>query len=219
VGLREDKKAQAKQTISNVATALFLKKGFDAVSVADVAAAANVSKMTVFNYFPRKEDLLLDRSEEARTLVRSAILERGKDESAIDGFFGYAQRLVAEAHPFAKWTPATEHFFGTIRESPSLIARGRELRELMEAELAAVLVEAAATHADDATAQILAVSMVAAWRVAHATATSAYRAGKRSAALSELFLLALDEALEPVRRAARRTPYGAGPVRRRDLDK
>jgi AcrR family transcriptional regulator len=218
VGLREDKKAKAKQIISNVATALFLKKGFDAVSVADVAAAANVSKMTVFNYFPRKEDLLLDRSEEARTLVRSAILERGKDQSAIDGFFGYAQRLVTEAHPFAKWTPATEHFFGTIRESPSLIARGRELRELMEAELAAVLVEAAATHADDATAQILAVSMVAAWRVAHATATSAYRAGKRSAALSELFLLALDEALEPVRRAARRTPYGVGPVRRRDLD-
>ena len=216
MGLREDKKAQARQAISNVATALFLKKGFDAVSVADVAAAANVSKMTVFNYFPRKEDLLLDRSDEARTLVRSAILERGKDQSAVDGFFGYAQRLVAEAHPFAKWTPATEHFFGTIQESPSLIARGRELRELMEAELAAALVEAAATRVGDATAHILAVSMVAAWRIAHATATSAYRAGKRGAALSELFLLALDEALEPVRRAARRTPYGIGPARRKE---
>jgi AcrR family transcriptional regulator len=216
VGLREDKKAQARQTISNVATALFLKKGFDAVSVADVAVAANVSKMTVFNYFPRKEDLLLDRDEEARTLVRSAILEREKGQSSVDGFFGLAQRLVAEAHPFAKWTPATEHFFGTIQESPSLVARGRELREVMEAELAAVLVEAAATRADDSTAHILAVSMVAAWRIAHATATSAYRAGKRGAALSELFLRALDEALEPVRRAARRTPYGSGRVRRKE---
>ncbi len=47
VGLREDKKAQARQTISNVATALFLERGFDAVSVADVAIAAKVSKMTV----------------------------------------------------------------------------------------------------------------------------------------------------------------------------
>jgi hypothetical protein len=86
----------------------------------------------------------------------------------------------------------------------------------MEAELAAVLVEAAATRVDDATAHILAVSMVAAWRIAHATATSAYRAGKRGAALSKLFLLALDEALEPVRRAARRTPYGTGPARRKE---
>ena len=212
MGLREDKKAQARQTISNVASALFLKKGFDAVSVADVAAAAKVSKMTVFNYFPRKEDLLLDRDEEARTLVRNAILERGKGQSAVDGYFGLAQRLVAEAHPFAKWTPATEHFFGTIRESPSLIARVRELRELMEAELAGALVQAAGTHADDATAHILAVSLVAAWRIAHVTAASAYRAGKRGAALSELFLLTLNAALEPVRRAARRTPYGTGPA-------
>jgi AcrR family transcriptional regulator len=216
VGLRDDKKAQARQTISNVATALFLKKGFDAVSVADVAVAANVSKMTVFNYFPRKEDLLLDRSEEARMLVRRAILERGKGQSAVDGFFVYAKRLVAEAHPFAKWTPATEHFFGTISESPTLIARGRELRELMEAELAAVLIEAAATRVDDATAHVLAVAMIAAWRIAHGAATSAYRTGKRGDALSKLFLRTLSEALEPVRRAARRTPYGVGPARRKD---
>jgi AcrR family transcriptional regulator len=215
VGVRDDKKAQARQTISNVATALFLKNGFDAVSVADVAVAANVSKMTVFNYFPRKEDLLMDRNDEARALVRSAILERAKGQSAVDGYFELAQRLVAEAHPFAKWTPATEHFFGTIQDSPTLVARGRELREVMEAELAAVLAEAAATPADDATAHILAVSMIAAWRIAHATATAAYRAGKRGAALSALFLRSLDESLEPVRRAARRTPYGNGPVRRK----
>src|SRR4051812_507093 len=165
--------------------------------------------MTVFNYFPKKEDLLLDRSEEARQLVRSAILERGKGQSAVDGFFALAQRLVSEAHPFAKWTPATEHFFGTIRESPSLNARVRELREVMEAEITTALVESAATHARDATAHILAVSMVAAWRIAHTAATASYRAGQRGTALSERFLLTLNEALEPVRRAARRTPYGS----------
>jgi AcrR family transcriptional regulator len=216
VGLREDKKAQARQTISNVATSLFLKKGFDAVSVADVAVAANVSKMTVFNYFPRKEDLLLDRDEEARMLVRSAILKRRKGQSAVDAYFELAQGLVAESHAFAKWTPATEQFFGTIQQSPSLVARGRELREVMEAELAGALVEAAATPVDDPTAHILAVSMVAAWRIGHAAATSAFRAGKRGVALSELFLLTLNEALEPVRRAARRTPYGMGLIRRKE---
>ena len=211
------RRSRARQNISNIASALFLKRGFDAVSVADVAAAAKVSKMTVFNYFPRKEDLLLDRDEEARALVRSAILERRRAESVVDGCFGLAQRLVAEAHPFAKWTPATEHFFGTIRESPSLVSRLRELRELMERELAAALVESAATSADDVTAAILAVAMVAAWRLAHATATAAYREGKRGSALSQLFLGTMAEALEPVRRAARATPYGMGPARRRHL--
>ncbi|RYZ07803.1 MAG: TetR/AcrR family transcriptional regulator [Myxococcales bacterium] len=210
VGLREDKKAQARQRISSAATALFLKKGFDAVSVADVAAAANVSKMTVFNYFPRKEDLLLDRNEEALALVRSAILERAKGQSAVDAFFALARRLVNDAHPFAKWTPATEHFFGTIRESPSLNARVRELRELMETELTNALVESAIAHApaNDATAHVLAVAMVAAWRVAHTAATAAYREGERGTALSKRFLLTLKAALEPVRRAARGTPYG-----------
>ena len=146
---------------------------------------------------------------------RAGIFERGKRQSSIDGFAALAQRLVAEAHPFAKWTADTDHFFRTIRESPSLLARCREFRELMEARLAAALVEAAATH-DYATAHILEVFMVAAWRIAHAAATAAYHAGERGDALGGVFLLALEEALGPVRRAARRTPYGIGPVRRKD---
>ncbi len=208
MGLREKKKAEARQTISDVATKLFLEKGFDAVSVADVAVAANVSKMTVFNYFPRKEDLLLDRGDEARALVRAAILERDKGRSAVDGFRDLAQRLVDEVHPFAKWTVGTEHFFRRVEESPSLMARVRELRGLVETELAAALGETAATRPDDPTAQILAVSMLAAWRIAHETTTAARHAGKRGDALGKVFLRALDEALEPVRRAARGTAYG-----------
>jgi AcrR family transcriptional regulator len=210
VGLRETKKAQARQTISDVATALFLERGFDAVSVADVAAAANVSKMTVFNYFPRKEDLLLDRGDEARALVRSAILERANGRTMVNAVIDLAQRLVAEEHPFAKWTAGTEQFFRTIRESETLTARVREHRELMEAELASVLVEAAGTDDRDVTAKILAVAIVAAWRSAHAATTAARHAGKRGDALGKTFLRSLDEALEPVRRAAHGTPYGVG---------
>src|ERR1051325_3435910 len=61
-GLRERKKRQTRQYISDVATGLFLERGFDAVTVAEVAEAADVSVNTVFNYFPAKEDLFLDRS-------------------------------------------------------------------------------------------------------------------------------------------------------------
>jgi AcrR family transcriptional regulator len=60
-GLRERKKRRTYQVLSDTAVRLFLEKGFDAVSVAEVAAAAEVSKPTLFRYFPAKEDLVLHR--------------------------------------------------------------------------------------------------------------------------------------------------------------
>ncbi|MFC7814697.1 MULTISPECIES: TetR/AcrR family transcriptional regulator [unclassified Streptomyces] len=60
-GLRERKKQRMFQVLSDVAIELFVEKGFDAVSVAEVAAAAEVSKPTLFRYFPAKEDLVLHR--------------------------------------------------------------------------------------------------------------------------------------------------------------
>ena len=74
--LRERKKRETRQRISNVATGLFMLRGFDNVTVAEVAEAANVSKMTVFNYFPRKEELFFDRGAEAIELTEAAIRDR-----------------------------------------------------------------------------------------------------------------------------------------------
>ncbi|CAL9520309.1 TetR family transcriptional regulator [Streptomyces sp. Tu 3180] len=61
IGLRERKKRQMYRTVSDTAIRLFLERGFDAVSVAEVAAAAGISKPTLFRYFPAKEDLVLHR--------------------------------------------------------------------------------------------------------------------------------------------------------------
>ncbi|AXB42561.1 TetR/AcrR family transcriptional regulator [Amycolatopsis albispora] len=76
MGLRERKKLRTRQAISDAAIALFLESGFDRVSVAEVAAAAEVSKPTLFKYFPAKEDLVIDRladhREEAAEVVRAA---------------------------------------------------------------------------------------------------------------------------------------------------
>jgi AcrR family transcriptional regulator len=61
IGLRERKRQRMFQRLSDIAVGLFLEKGFDAVSVAEVAAAAEISKPTLFRYFPAKEDLVLHR--------------------------------------------------------------------------------------------------------------------------------------------------------------
>src|SRR5689334_9757687 len=58
------KKTQTRLAISNVATQLFIERGFDHVTIAEVAAAANVSVNTIFNYFANKEELFFDRGEE-----------------------------------------------------------------------------------------------------------------------------------------------------------
>jgi AcrR family transcriptional regulator len=63
-GLRERKKRETRDAIAAAALALFLERGFDAVTVVDVAVAANVSEKTVFNYFATKEDLVFANAEE-----------------------------------------------------------------------------------------------------------------------------------------------------------
>ncbi|VFS75026.1 HTH-type transcriptional regulator luxR [Raoultella planticola] len=67
------KKRLTRQQLSNTATELFIKQGFDNVTVSDIAAAAKVSKMTVFNYFPRKEELYFDRIDEIHQLLQDAL--------------------------------------------------------------------------------------------------------------------------------------------------
>ncbi|MEU0653587.1 TetR family transcriptional regulator [Streptomyces albogriseolus] len=74
IGLRERKRRRMYRTVSDIAVRMFLERGFDAVSVAEVAAAAEISKPTLFRYFPAKEDLVLyriaDHEEEPARVVR-----------------------------------------------------------------------------------------------------------------------------------------------------
>src|SRR6202161_4744728 len=75
-GLRERKKRQMRRQLSDAATGLFLERGFDAVRVAEVAAACGVSEKTVFNYFPVKEALILDRLEGTMAALRDGLADR-----------------------------------------------------------------------------------------------------------------------------------------------
>jgi AcrR family transcriptional regulator len=85
-GLRERKKRLTRQQISDTATGMFLEHGFDEVRVADVAAACGVSEKTVYNYFPTKESLLLDREPEMIELVRRSLGADAPEGSPVDAF-------------------------------------------------------------------------------------------------------------------------------------
>src|ERR1700761_7547668 len=83
-GLRERKKQQMRHQLADVAARLFAERGYDAVSVTDVARAAGVSDQTVFNYFPTKPELVLDRADEIREFYRAAIRNRADGATPAD---------------------------------------------------------------------------------------------------------------------------------------
>src|ERR1700761_6906045 len=83
-GLRERKKQATRQAISDIATGMFERDGFDAVSIAQVAAEANVAKMTVTNYFARKEDLVFDRADFLIGELSRTVAERPAGQTPLE---------------------------------------------------------------------------------------------------------------------------------------
>src|ERR1700721_2701950 len=129
-GLRERKKQETRQAISDVATLMFLERGFDAVTISQVAEAAGVAKMTVTNYFPRKEDLVFDRAGGIVTSVAQAVAGRAPGESMLAAVRrDYATRL-ARLDPTLGVASAA--FTRLVAGSPVLTARGREIAEQRE---------------------------------------------------------------------------------------
>src|SRR5689334_7162740 len=138
MGLREAKKLRTRQEIAGEAMRLFVTRGFDHVTVADVAEAAGVSEKTVFNYFPTKEDLFFDEVPERQAELVAAVRDRKPGESILAGV-----RRMQLAHCGRMCSPGFEHFARIIEQSPALKARELEvmawfvqlLTELIQTEL------------------------------------------------------------------------------------
>src|SRR3954453_22655160 len=93
-GLRERKKRAARTAIAAAARRLFAERGFDAVTVAEVAGAADVSEKTVFNHFATKEDLAFAGREEGIAQFVAAIAERPPGSSVLDVFRTMTHRVL-----------------------------------------------------------------------------------------------------------------------------
>ncbi|WP_245642171.1 TetR/AcrR family transcriptional regulator [Nonomuraea candida] len=162
--MREQKKRETRQAISDHATQLFLERGFDRTTIADIAAAARVAKMTVTNYFPRKEDLALDHHEEFAAGLARTVARRPAGESALAAVRREYLAALERRDPVIGFTgPA---FARMIAESPTLVARLRDLHDQREEALARQLTaEAAETSGDPVAARAVAAQLAAADRL------------------------------------------------------
>jgi AcrR family transcriptional regulator len=126
---------QTRAKILEVAHNLFLERGYDAVTVAEVAREAGVSSVTVFNHFARKEDLFLDRSDDAEQLLRDALGERAPGVDVIAALHDMTMRLIDERHPLSGVDPRSVAFFRTVAGSQALVARAREIAARLQSTL------------------------------------------------------------------------------------
>ena len=158
-GLRALKKDRTRQTLSETAIGLFLERGFDAVSVADVAAAAEVSKPTLFRYFPSKEDLVLHRIADHQGEAARVVTARGA-RSPLDALHAHFRDGLVRHEPTTGLCdhPAVLAFHRLVFYTPSLASRLADHVTSDAAALAAAL--GGGTPADLVAAQVIAVHHV-----------------------------------------------------------
>jgi AcrR family transcriptional regulator len=161
LGLRERKKQRTRELIAETARRLFGERGFDRVTVAEVARAAEVSEQTVFNYFPTKEDLVYFRLESFEEELLRTVREREPGESVLQAFGRFVlerRGLLARQGPEAR--ERLTELTRTITDSPSLLAREREIFERYTASLAALIAEEVGAGAEDVTPWVVANALM-----------------------------------------------------------
>jgi AcrR family transcriptional regulator len=160
-GLRERKKQRTRELIAETARRLFSQRGFEHVTIAEVAQTAEVSEQTVFNYFRTKEDLVYWRLETFEEDLLTAVRERAPGESVLSAFgrFVLQQRgLLAEQDSEAR--ERLVELTRMITESPALLARERQIFERYTASLAALLAEETGASADDVMPWVVANALI-----------------------------------------------------------
>jgi AcrR family transcriptional regulator len=162
LGLRERKKQETRRRIADIATGLFLMRGFDNVTVADVARSADVSVNTVFNYFRTKEDLFFDRQAEVTEQAARAFRDRAPGESAVALFRRRFLEGLERNSNDTGFNEGADMWVRTVMASPALVARQREIGEQAEETLARALAEDTGADPDDLTPRIAAAMIMAA---------------------------------------------------------
>ena len=184
-GLRERKKSATRRAISEAARRLFAERGFEAVTVAEVARVADVSEATVFNYFRTKEDLFFSGMEAFESALLDAVRSRAPGESALAAirvFLLENTRRLADDETAAVIAEAAS----VVERSPALQAREVEIVTRHARSLALVLAEETAEPSGDVEAQVVASSLMAVHHAVLMRVRAAAAAGRRGRSLATL---------------------------------
>jgi AcrR family transcriptional regulator len=183
-GLRQRKKQQTRELIASTALALFSAKGYQATTVADIAAAADVSERTVFGYFATKEDILFaDHLALAQDLA-CALAERG-DDGALDTLRAFVVENVGRFDEQARirWE--------IVRHDESLLSHQRMRQAAFGEVIAKAIAEDLGEDVDDLRPQLVTAAVIAAFT---ATYEHRYRARSQSASRAQAVAV-IDEAI------------------------
>ncbi|MGW1391995.1 TetR/AcrR family transcriptional regulator [Streptomyces nigra] len=192
-GLRERKKRETRQRISDIATGLFLEHGFVTVTMADVAEAADVSVNTVYNYFPAKEDLFFDRSAGVVDQLSRWVRARPEGESAARAVLRELRADVEAVSPRIGLMEGYDRFMRCIHEAPPLRSRLWSLQQEIHDDLDATLREDTGADAGDPLPGLIAGQL--AW-IHHTVFTAVGREmlkGRKPGEVSRETLVLLDD--------------------------
>lgn len=151
MGRRERKKAATRAAIADAALRLFLERGYDQVSVKDVAEAADVAVTTLFQHFPGKESLVFDEDENREAALVAAVTGRRADQSVLDALQAYY-----EGSRSLTLDPALKDFLALVRTTPALREYARRMWTRHESSLARAIADSTGTDRDDLAAVALA---------------------------------------------------------------
>ena len=204
---RSRKRLATRLGISVAATRLFLERGFDHVTVDEIAAAADVGRMTVFNHFARKEDMFFDRQEEGREILREALRQYDPRVTSIETLRLLAHRLVAEQSPIVEFSAESQGFIETIEGSETLKARARAIRDEIAQVVTVALSERVGREPTDPDAHLAAGLLLATWTVALIRAHRTFRQRRDSEEAKSAFLAIVDKGTIGLKAAMAGTPY------------
>ncbi len=204
---RTRKRLATRQGISDAATRLFFERGFDHVTVDEIADAADVGRMTVFNHFPRKEDMFFDRDDEGRMALREALRQRDPRVAPIEALRLLAHRFVAEQSPYVEFSARSQRFIATVEGSETLKARARAIRDELAQVVTVALSECVRRDPADPDAHLAAGLLLATWSAAFLEAHRTFRQGQDPEEANAAFLVIVDQGTVGLKAAMAGTPY------------
>lgn len=177
------------------------------MTVDEIATDADVGRMTVFNHFPRKEDMFFDRDEEVREVLREALRRRDPSAAPMETLRLLAHRLVADESHFVEFSARSQGFVETIEASETLKARARAIRDEIAQLVAVALSESVGREPADPTAHLAAGLLLATWTVALVQAHRTFRQSRNRKEANAAFLALVDKGTIGVKAAMAGTPY------------